>query len=66
MNYLSEKDARIETAGGYRMKVTFRDGFAATVDLAPLLDEGPIFARWRYAAFFCRGAPRTRSARVVG
>jgi hypothetical protein len=54
MNYLTLKVARIETLGGYRLRVSFTDGFAATVDLAPLLDEGPIFAPWRDAGFFAR------------
>ena len=62
MNYLTERVARLEPAGGHRLRVTFRDGFTATVDLAPLLDEGPIFAPWRDAAFFAgvrieRGVP---------
>jgi hypothetical protein len=52
MNYLTQKVARIEAAGGHRLKVTVRDGFTATVDLAPLLDERPIFEPWRDAAFF--------------
>jgi hypothetical protein len=62
MNYLTEKVARLEPAGGHRLAVTFRDGFEATVDLAPLLDEGPIFAPWRDEHFFAsvrleRGVP---------
>ncbi len=52
MNHLAEKIGRIEPAGGHRLRVTFRDGFAATVDFAPLLEGGPIFAPWRDPAFF--------------
>ena len=52
MNYLTERVARIEPAGGHRLRVTFRDGFTATVDLDPLLDEGPIFAPLRDEEFF--------------
>lgn len=62
MNYLTERVAGIEPTGGHRLRVTFRDGFTATVDLAPLLDEGPIFAPWRDVEFFAgvrleHGAP---------
>lgn len=54
MNYLTEQVARIEPLGGHRLRVAFADGFTATVDLAPLLEEGLIFAPWRDAEFFAR------------
>lgn len=56
------KIAHLEPLGGLRLRVAFADGFTAAVDLAPLLEEGPIFAPWRDAAFFAsvrveRGVP---------
>jgi hypothetical protein len=42
-NYLKEKlreDAPLE---GHRLQVTFTDGFSGEVDLAALLDEGPLY-----------------------
>ena len=52
MKYLLEKISAIEPLGGYRVQVAFPDGFAASVDLAPLLSEGPIFDPWRDPKFF--------------
>lgn len=53
--YLNEKVTAIRPLGGYLLEVTFADGFAGKVDLAPLLEAGPIFAPWRDAEFFRSG-----------
>lgn len=44
--------AHLEPLEGYRVRATFADGFTGEVDLAPLLDTGPIFAAWRDAEYF--------------
>lgn len=51
-DYLLERVTAVEWIGDYRLRVTFSDGFADEIDLAPLLDEGPIFAPWRDLQFF--------------
>jgi hypothetical protein len=50
--YLTEKVTAIALLDGYRLRITFADGFTGEVDLAPLLDAGPIFAPWRDVEFF--------------
>jgi hypothetical protein len=62
MKYLTEKLTKIESRPGYRMRMKFQDGFEAELDLSPLLEEGPLFAPLRDAAFFaavklCHGVP---------
>ena len=62
MNYFTEKLTKIQTATGCRVRVEFRDGFTADLDLSPLIEEGPIFAPLRDPATFAavrleRGAP---------
>jgi hypothetical protein len=52
MNYFDEKLANIEPTSGHRVWLEFEDGFTAELDLAPLLDEGPIFAPMRDPAVF--------------
>ena len=52
--YLSEKVTAIVPLGGHRLRLTFADGFCGEIDLAPLLDAGPIFAPWRNIEFFQR------------
>jgi hypothetical protein len=42
-NYFAEKVRVIRPLEGRRVRVTFDDGFEAEVDLAPLLDEGPLY-----------------------
>jgi hypothetical protein len=52
MNYLTQKLVKIRPTSGHRVSVEFEDGFTAEVDLAPLLDEGPLFAPMRDPAIF--------------
>jgi hypothetical protein len=52
MHYLTQKLAKIKPTSGHRVWVEFEDGFSAEVDLAPLLDEGPIFAPMSDPAIF--------------
>ena len=51
---------RAEYRGGYRLRLTFNDGSAKTVDFAPGL-EGPVFEPLEDEGFFCgsswRAAP---------
>jgi len=42
-NYLLEKLSALQPLGGHRIRLTFRDGFTAEIDLAPLLDRGPLY-----------------------
>jgi len=60
--YFTEKVTAIAAVGGRRVRVTFQDGFTGEVDLAPLLDCGPIFEPLRDEASFkqvtvAHGAP---------
>ncbi len=50
--YLLEKVTAIQPLDGYRLRVTFADGFTGEADLSPLLDAGPVFTPWRDLAFF--------------
>ena len=54
MKYMTQKVTAIEPLDGYRVKVTFADGFSSEVDLAPLLNCGPIFQPLRQLDFFRR------------
>ena len=51
--YLSEKLTEITPLDGLRVHVAFVDGFTGEVDLAPLFNEGELFAAWRSRDFFC-------------
>lgn len=53
-HYLTEAVAAIEPLDGYRVRATFADGFTGEVDLAPLLQCGPIFEPLRDLQFFRR------------
>jgi hypothetical protein len=50
--YFTEETTAIAAIGGHRVRVTFQDGFTAEVDLAPLLDCGPIFEPLRDESIF--------------
>ncbi len=52
--YLLERVTAVELLGAYRVRVTFSDAYSASVDLAPLLNEGPIFNALRDDDFFKR------------
>src|SRR5438105_3108484 len=54
MKYMTQRVTAIEPIGGYRVKVTFADGFSGDIDLAPLLSCGPIFKPLRNLDFFRR------------
>lgn len=51
---MTQKVTAIEPLDRYRVKVTFADGFSGEVDLAPLLNCGPIFQPLRDLDFFRR------------
>ncbi|MGA3172676.1 MAG: DUF2442 domain-containing protein [Chthoniobacteraceae bacterium] len=52
-NYLLEEVAAIRPLDGYRVAVTFADGYAGEVDLAVLLDcGGEIFQPWHEPELF--------------
>ena len=42
-NYLTEELRAAEPLGGHRLRLTFKDGFSAEIDLTPILDWGPIY-----------------------
>jgi hypothetical protein len=42
-NYFTEKVRSIRPLDGRRVRVTFADGFEGEVDLALLIDEGPLY-----------------------
>lgn len=44
----------VEILGGYRLRLTFGDGTVGTVDLAGLLDAGPVFEPLRDPEYFAR------------
>ena len=50
--YFTEEITAIEAVRGLRVRATFQDGFTGEVDLAPLLDCGPIFQPLRDECFF--------------
>ena len=54
MNYYQQRVTKVEPLGGYRLRVTFADGFTGEVELAPLLNCGPIFQPLRDRDFFAR------------
>ncbi len=51
-NYFTEEIRTASPLGGHRLALTFADGFAAELDLAPLLDWGPLYAPLREEANF--------------
>jgi hypothetical protein len=42
-NYLTEELRNAEPSGGHRLRLTFTDGYSAELDLAPILNWGPIY-----------------------
>jgi hypothetical protein len=57
--YYDERIIAAQPLGGHKLNLTFEDGFSATLDLAPLLECGPIFAPLRDPLFFARVAVLT-------
>lgn len=53
-DYLLERATTIEPLGAHRVRVVFADGFTATLDLSPLLDDGPIIAPLKNSEFFAQ------------
>jgi hypothetical protein len=53
-NYYEQQVAAVQSLGGYRLRVTFDDGFAAEIDLSPLVGRGPIYEPLRDVEFFQR------------
>ena len=51
-NYFTEQVRTAKPLGGHRLALTFTDGFAAEIDLAPLLDWGPLYEPLRDEANF--------------
>jgi hypothetical protein len=51
-NYFNEKIRAARPLGGRRLALTFSDGFAAEIDLTPLLDWGPLYEPLRNVANF--------------
>ena len=52
--YYSQKVITVEALDAYLLLVGFADGFTASIDLAPMLDCGPIFEPLRDLSFFNR------------
>jgi hypothetical protein len=52
--YFGQKVTAAQRLGGYRLRVTFADGFTGEVDLSPLVGRGPIFEPLRDLEFFQR------------
>lgn len=52
--YYSQKVTTAETPAGFRLRVTFADGFSAELDLATLPDAGPAFAPLHDPVFFAK------------
>ena len=50
--YLLEKVTAAAALGAQRIRVTFADGFTADIDLAPLIDFGPVFEPLRDPRIF--------------
>jgi hypothetical protein len=42
-NYYEERVSHIRPLDGRRVQVVFSDGFQGDVDLAPLIDKGPLY-----------------------
>ena len=51
-NYFTEEVRTATPLGGHRLAITFADGFAGEIDLAPLLDWGPLYEPLRDEANF--------------
>ena len=43
IDYLTEELRSAEPLGGHRLRLTFADGYSAEIDLAPVLNWGPIY-----------------------
>ncbi len=52
--YYDERITAARPLGGHRLHLTFADGFAADLDLAPLLDRGPIYSVLSDLDFFAQ------------
>lgn len=52
--YYGQKITAVDALGGYRLRVTFKDGFSGEIDLSPLIGRGPIYEPLRDAGFFQR------------
>ena len=57
-NYLTEKLRTADPIGGHRLALMFADGFAAEIDLAPIIRAWPAFERLRDEAAFRQVAIR--------
>jgi len=51
-NYFKEEVRTAKPLGGHRLALIFGDGFGAEIDLAPLLDWGPLYEPLRDEANF--------------
>jgi hypothetical protein len=54
MNYYEQEVTAVKSLGGYRLGVTFADGFTGEIDLFPLVGRGPIYEPLRDVGFFQR------------
>ena len=54
MNYYEQQVTAAAPLGGYRLRVTFADGFTGEIDLSALVGRGPIYEPLRDVAFFQR------------
>ncbi len=52
--YYGQRVTAAQPLGGYRLRVTFADGFTGEIDLEPLLGCGPIFEPLRDPSFFAK------------
>jgi hypothetical protein len=52
--YYGQRVTAVESLGGYRLRVTFKDGFAGEIDLSHLINRGPIYEPLRDLEFFQR------------
>ena len=53
-SYYEQNVSAVESLGGYRLRVTFGDGFTAEIDLSALVGRGPIYEPLRDIGFFQR------------
>jgi hypothetical protein len=52
--YYGQKVTGVESLGGYRLRITFKDGFIGEIDLSPLIGRGPLYEPLRDVEFFQR------------
>jgi hypothetical protein len=52
--YYGQIVTAVESLGDYRLRVTFKDGYAGVIDLSPLIGRGPIYEPLRDVGFFQR------------